>query len=132
MASRRPTITPSSLVYLFFFFIFFFLSSFTSASRPVRRGSDKVRLDLYYESLCPYSAGFIVNYLAELFEDDGDLLSIVDLHLYPWGNAMIRGNDTFVCQHGPAECLLNTVEACAIDAWPKLVRTFHRLILLAF
>jgi len=24
-------------------------------------------------------------------------------------------------QHGPYECLLNTVEACAIDAWPDLV-----------
>lgn len=24
-------------------------------------------------------------------------------------------------QHGAAECLLNTIEACAIDAWPDLV-----------
>jgi hypothetical protein len=28
----------------------------------------------------------------------------------------------FKLQHGPYECLLNTVEACAIHAWPKLVR----------
>ena len=25
-------------------------------------------------------------------------------------------------QHGPFECLLNTVEACAIHIWPDLVR----------
>ncbi|XP_004294783.1 PREDICTED: gamma-interferon-inducible lysosomal thiol reductase isoform X1 [Fragaria vesca subsp. vesca] len=80
--------------------------------------SGKVSLALYYESLCPYSANFVVNYLVKLFEDD--LISIVDLKLVPWGNAKLRGNDTFVCQHGPSECLLNTVEACAIKTWPAL------------
>ena len=29
-------------------------------------------------------------------------------------------------QHGAFECLLDTVEACAIDAWPKLVSTLMR------
>lgn len=59
--------------------------------------SRKVSLELYYESLCPYSANFIVNYLVKLFEDD--LISIVDLNLVPWGNAKIRGNNnTVVCQ----------------------------------
>jgi interferon gamma-inducible protein 30 len=38
-----------------------------------------------------------VSYLNKLVEDD-ELLSIVDLYLSPWGNAKIRGNDTFVCQ----------------------------------
>lgn len=28
-----------------------------------------------------------------------------------------------ILQHGTAECLLNTVEACAIDTWPQLVIT---------
>lgn len=85
--------------------------------------SRKVSLELYYESLCPYSANFIVNYLVKLFEDD--LISIVDLNLVPWGNAKIKGNNnTVVCQHGPYECLLNTVEACAIDIWPELSKHF--------
>ncbi|KAJ4895397.1 Thioredoxin superfamily protein [Raphanus sativus] len=83
----------------------------------------KVSLGLYYESLCPYCSSFIVNHLTKLFEED--LISIVDLHLSPWGNTKLRSssdnnNVTAVCQHGAFECLLDTVEACAIDAWPKL------------
>ncbi|XP_022948291.1 gamma-interferon-inducible lysosomal thiol reductase-like [Cucurbita moschata] len=81
-------------------------------------GTGKVSLQLYYESLCPYSANFIVNYLPKLFDDD--LISIVDLRLVPYGNARVGRNDSITCQHGPNECLLNTVEACAINAWPEL------------
>ncbi|CAL9137145.1 unnamed protein product [Musa textilis] len=92
-----------------------FASSSSSSSSP------KVSLALYYETLCPYSANFIVNYLAKIF-DDG-LISIVDVDLVPYGNARIR-NGTISCQHGPYECLLNTVEACAIDASPDLDQHF--------
>ncbi|VVA16516.1 PREDICTED: gamma-interferon-inducible lysosomal [Prunus dulcis] len=91
----------------------------SSSARTLPSDSGKVSLALYYESLCPYSANFIVNYLVKLFEDD--LISIVDLKLSPWGNAKLRSNDTFSCQHGPSECLLNTVEACAIKIWPALL-----------
>ncbi|KAK6927133.1 Gamma interferon inducible lysosomal thiol reductase GILT [Dillenia turbinata] len=85
--------------------------------------SDKVSLGLYYESLCPYSANFIINYLVKIFEDD--LLSIIDLNLVPYGNAKLRSNSTIIdCQHGPAECLLNTIEACAINVWPDLTDHF--------
>ncbi|KAJ8440209.1 hypothetical protein Cgig2_023974 [Carnegiea gigantea] len=92
----------------------------------VARGSnsaeEEVSLDLYYESLCPYSANFIANELATIF--DNGLIDIVDLKLYPWGNAKIRGDNSINCQHGPLECLLNTVEACAIDAWPNVNEHF--------
>ncbi|RWW77356.1 hypothetical protein BHE74_00014507 [Ensete ventricosum] len=57
--------------------------------------SPKVSLALYYETLCPYSANFIVNYLAKIF-DDG-LISIVDVDLVPYGNARIQ-NGTISCQ----------------------------------
>ncbi|KAJ4725519.1 gamma-interferon-inducible lysosomal thiol reductase-like [Melia azedarach] len=105
---------------------YIFLSCSISASGTSNSVSDakKVELSLYYESLCPYSANFIINYLAKIFEDE-ELLSIVDLHLSPWGNAKLRGNTTFDCQHGPSECLLNTVEACAIDVWPELNEHFQ-------
>jgi interferon gamma-inducible protein 30 len=91
MASRLTTTALSFLTYLLILF------SFSSSTTILPSNSDKVSLALYYESLCPYSANFIVNYLDKLVEDD-DLLSIVDLYLSPWGNAKIRGNDTFVCQ----------------------------------
>ncbi|GMY10536.1 gamma-interferon-responsive lysosomal thiol protein-like [Fagus crenata] len=121
MASRS-IITLSLISYL----ILFTSSSSSSSSSASRitlpSNSQKVSLALYYESLCPYSANFIINYLDKLFETD--LISIVDLNLVPWGNAKLRGNDTFDCQHGPSECLLNTVEACAIDVWPELNEHF--------
>ncbi|XP_059309492.1 gamma-interferon-responsive lysosomal thiol protein-like, partial [Lycium ferocissimum] len=71
-------------------------------------------LALYYESLCPYCSNFIVNYLPKIFID------IVDFKLFPWGNTKLKANNTFKCQHGPGECFLDTVEACAIDAFPDL------------
>ncbi|GAA0171064.1 reductase [Lithospermum erythrorhizon] len=82
----------------------------------------KVSLELYYESLCPYSAAFIVEHLAKIF--DNGIIDIADLNLVPWGNAKLQTNNTFKCQHGEYECLLNTVEACAIDAWPDVNEHF--------
>lgn len=78
-------------------YLFLFTSSSSSASRIILPSdSQKVSVGLYYESLCPYSANFIINYLDKLFETD--LISIVDLKLVPWGNAKLRGNNTFDCQ----------------------------------
>ncbi|XP_057484606.1 gamma-interferon-responsive lysosomal thiol protein-like [Actinidia eriantha] len=111
-------ITLSLLSYLLFFTP---ISAALSSSSPPD-SSDKVSLGLYYESLCPYSANFIINYLFKIFENG--LISAVDLNLVPWGNARIHGNNTFSCQHGPPECLLNTIEACAIEAWPDLNKHF--------
>nr|AFK37977.1 unknown [Medicago truncatula] len=105
------TLSLSLILFLSFF-------SFFSPSQS----HNKVSLELYYESLCPYCANFIVNYLPQIFQHD--LTSIVDLKLVPWGNAKLRGNSTIVCQHGPDECLLDRVEACAIDIWPQLSEHF--------
>ncbi|KAM0948088.1 putative gamma interferon inducible lysosomal thiol reductase GILT, Thioredoxin-like superfamily [Dioscorea sansibarensis] len=82
----------------------------------------KVSLELYYETLCPYCSRFMVNHLPKIF-DDG-LISIVDLDLIPYGNARVKSNDSITCQHGPYECLLNTIEACAISVWPDVFEHF--------
>lgn len=92
-----------------------------AAAGPGREGG-KVELALYYETLCPYCSNFVVNHLFKVF--DSGLISILDLKLVPYGNARIGANDTVTCQHGPWECLLNTVEACAIDVWPDLSEHF--------
>ncbi|PIN07664.1 Gamma-interferon inducible lysosomal thiol reductase [Handroanthus impetiginosus] len=94
------------------------LLSFSSSAVAADNGGEKVTLGLYYESLCPYCSNLIVNYLYKLFESD--LISITDLELIPYGNAKVHPNGTITCQHGPYECLLNTVEACAIDVWPDV------------
>ncbi|KAL9247037.1 hypothetical protein vseg_020508 [Gypsophila vaccaria] len=78
--------------------------------------AQKVDLTLYYEALCPYCSYFIAHDLLRLFTDD--LISIVNLRLVPWGNAALDSSGFFQCQHGPGECLLNTVEACAVNAYP--------------
>jgi len=92
--------------------------AFLPRSPAAAEGAKKVSLVLYYESLCPYCSRFMVNHLAGIFEDG--LIDAVDLRLVPYGNARVGSNGDISCQHGPYECLLNTVEACAIDAWPDL------------
>ncbi|VAH89946.1 unnamed protein product [Triticum turgidum subsp. durum] len=81
-------------------------------------GNGKVPVELYYESLCPSSAQFVTDRLAEALEDG--LLEAADVTLVPYGNAKVGKGGTITCEHGPEECLLNTVEACAIDAWPDV------------
>ncbi|XP_043689173.1 gamma-interferon-responsive lysosomal thiol protein-like [Telopea speciosissima] len=93
-----------------------------ASTRVCSSPAPKVSLALYYETLCPYCSRFIVNQLAKVFEKE--LITIVDLKLVPYGNARIEDQDHIVCQHGPMECLLNTVEACAIDVWPDLNEHF--------
>ncbi|KAJ0088993.1 hypothetical protein Patl1_31415 [Pistacia atlantica] len=76
----------------------------------------KVNLSLYYETLNPNCSNFIVQNLATVF--DNDLISIINLRMVPWGNAYTNDSGkTIVCKHGPEECMLNTVEACAINVW---------------
>lgn len=108
---------------VFLVFLISLSSASNSESESETQGRQKVSVGLYYESLCPYSANFIVNYLAHIFHNG--LISIVDLNLVPYGNARIRPNTTTItCQHGPSECFLNTVEACAIKTWPQLNQHF--------
>ncbi|WOL18646.1 gamma-interferon-inducible lysosomal thiol reductase [Canna indica] len=82
----------------------------------------KVSLSVYYEALCPYCSDFIVNRLPKLFSSG--LISAVDLDLVPYGNARLDASGSIVCQHGQKECLLNTVEACAINARPIVQQHF--------
>ncbi|KAG2394945.1 hypothetical protein LR48_Vigan09g130100 [Vigna angularis] len=115
MVSPSTALFLSLLLYVSFFA--FFSQSESKSHLP------KVSLELYYESLCPDSVDFIVNHLTKIFSTD--LIPIVDLKFVPWGNAKLQPNHTFICQHGPNECFLNTVEACAIDIWPELGKHFQ-------
>ncbi|KAL5580669.1 hypothetical protein UlMin_013111 [Ulmus minor] len=101
----------------------FLLISFLSASSSTKT-IQKVSVDLYYETLCPDSVEFIVNDLVKLFKYG--FVPLINLNLVPYGNAKLRSNNSIVCQHGPNECLLNTVEACAINIWPDLALVYER------
>jgi interferon gamma-inducible protein 30 len=42
---------------------------------------------------------------------------MADVHLWPYGNAHEKQGSEgweFTCQHGPHECLGNTIQACAL------------------
>ncbi|XP_027184268.1 gamma-interferon-responsive lysosomal thiol protein isoform X1 [Coffea eugenioides] len=104
-----PTFHMTKIYFLLFLLFLTFVS-------PI--SCKKVSLGLSYESNCPYSVLFVVEDLYKIFYNG--LIDIVDLHLVPWGNARILDNNTIQCQHGPYECLLNTIEACAIDVWPDV------------
>ncbi|KAI3750540.1 hypothetical protein L2E82_21181 [Cichorium intybus] len=79
---------------------------------------DKVKVSLYYEALCPYCSSFIVNQLGKALYQ-WNLISVVDLKMVPWGNTQFAPNNAWICQHGPDECLIDIVEACAIDLLPQ-------------
>ena len=133
------------------FLLLFFFCCAAVARIPSVHASSKVRLELFYETLCPYCTRFIVNHLYKIF--DNGLIDIVDLNLVPYGNARVGPGGSITCQvffsivlerwvlivnfkgfvliglfvrlilqHGSYECLLNTVEACAIHTWPDVVR----------
>ncbi|KAL9425929.1 hypothetical protein AB3S75_032825 [Citrus x aurantiifolia] len=101
---------------------FFFSASLLLLSISPFGSSENVTVSVYYETLCPYCADFIVNHLVKLFQKG--LNSIVNLRMIPWGNSMMQTDGTFVCQHGPGECLLNTIEACTISIYPDVVQHF--------
>ena len=70
------------------------LASASSAAAG-EEGTEKVAVALYYESLCPYSARFVVNHLAKVFADG--LREVVDLTLVPYGNARIHPGGEISC-----------------------------------
>lgn len=79
----------------------------------------RVRLDLYYECLCPDSRYFVVHHLAPTWDKLGDVL---DIRLWPYGKAETKekpgGGYSFSCQHGQEECLGNFFHACVARLVP--------------
>jgi len=89
-----------------------------------------VKLEIYYETLCPYCLSLFNESVREIFKDE-ELMKRVDIHIYPFGNAMVIAKENiskgyqfwheqavypvFKCQHEDQECLGNMIQACAID-----------------
>ena len=48
---------------------------------------NKLRIDVYYEALCPDSRDFVSRQLVPAYND---LNSIIDLNLIPYGKATVR------------------------------------------
>ncbi|CAN7945408.1 unnamed protein product, partial [Ixodes hexagonus] len=81
-----------------------------------------IKLDVFYESLCPYSIDFITTQLWPTYLLVGYLM---DVNLVPFGNAFEEEHPdadnqdwtppkpVYSCQHGPDECFGNVVQSCA-------------------
>ena len=75
---------------------------------------DRVKVTVYYETLCPDSQQFIRYQLWPTYQN---VSSIMDIELVPYGKASYtqsNGSISFRCQHGPRECRGNMIQACAI------------------
>ncbi|KAK7944613.1 hypothetical protein WMY93_000341 [Mugilogobius chulae] len=80
-----------------------------------RQTSDPVKIELYYESLCPGCRNFITSML---YPTSVLLHDIIDLTLVPYGNAQESFDGEkyiFKCQHGEEECVGNMIEACLLN-----------------
>ena len=56
-----------------------------------------------------------------LFCCDLQISEIFTLKYVPWGNAEVKQDHEIVCQHGPTECVMNTVQACALYYYPNML-----------
>merc|ERR1712130_132847 len=74
-----------------------------------------LKMDLYYESLCPDSTRFISNQIPEMW---AALSQEVSINFVPYGFASTTEDEDgelhFECQHGDRECAGNIVQACSL------------------
>ena len=100
----------------------------------VSDSDDKVVVGYYAESLCPYCLALSNGPLNDAFEkvsfhsEYPQICSIITfaqipnifvLNYVPWGNAKLESPGVIDCQHGPMECIMNTVMACVLHYYPS-------------
>ncbi|KAJ8705426.1 hypothetical protein PYW08_012472 [Mythimna loreyi] len=80
-----------------------------------KKGDDhKVKIAVYYESLCPDSKRFITQQLAPVWRD---FRGVVKVKMVPYGKSTqdkVNGKWQFTCHHGPDECYGNKIQACIL------------------
>ncbi|CAM1321674.1 Uncharacterised protein g7850 [Pycnogonum litorale] len=78
------------------------------------RDFGNIRLEIFYETLCPDSYSFIRNQLSEVYQNlDDECLSV---KFIPYGKAVESIKDgkwSVTCHHGQRECEYNIIAACA-------------------
>jgi interferon gamma-inducible protein 30 len=96
---------------------FFLLSLFVLSCLT----DDRVRIEMYTESLCPDCIQFLSTSAVTAFNTK-DFALIADIYLYPYGNARESQSGSkwvFTCQHGDNECVGNLMESCALNLTGK-------------
>ncbi|CAG9769387.1 unnamed protein product [Ceutorhynchus assimilis] len=86
-----------------------------------------LKVQVFYETLCPDSQHFITTQLNPTFAQLGS--ERIDLELIPYGHASeetdANGTKTFTCQHGPDECYGNKVHACVNNLSRAIEESLH-------
>ncbi|XP_053691111.1 GILT-like protein 1 [Sabethes cyaneus] len=76
-----------------------------------------VKVDVYYEHLCPDSIRWISDQLAPNYEA---MQNIIDIDFIPFGKSRsINNGESFECQHGPLECEGNRIQSCVLNYLPE-------------
>ena len=70
-----------------------------------------VKLEVYIESGCPVSQGFINNELNNVLNMT-DIISILDYKYVPFGTSY-RNNGTFIC-YDENECITDSIQLCSL------------------
>jgi len=94
-----------------------FAIAITILLAAVVSAQNQLTVELIAESLCPYCIQLITTSVAKATAADG-FFTMVNLTIVPYGNAQEAQQGSqwvFTCQHGPQECVGNTVENCAIN-----------------
>lgn len=80
--------------------------------------SSQVTVDIYVESFCGDCQRFQTGTLANFLAVPG-IYNAINFTLVPFGNAQVNQGGSITCQHGPEECVGNTIECCAIKHNPS-------------
>ncbi|XP_045457113.1 GILT-like protein 1 [Melitaea cinxia] len=94
--------------------LLFCLFAFLCGALAKNKRDDKVKIAVYYESLCPDSKNFITTQLAPVWRE---LRGLVKVKLVPYGKSThdkVNGKWQFTCHHGPDECYGNKVQSCIL------------------
>lgn len=76
-------------------------------------GGDKpVTINIYYETKCPFSKGFINDEVKPALSDPTCVFQHVHINWEPYGNVQDAGG-ALMCQHGDDECFGNKLHLCA-------------------
>ncbi|CAH0730492.1 unnamed protein product, partial [Brenthis ino] len=90
------------------------LLTFICGALAKNKKDDKVKIAVYYESLCPDSKKYITEQLAPIWRD---FRGLVKVKLVPYGKSthdQLDGKWVFNCHHGEAECFGNKIQSCIL------------------
>ena len=96
-----------SKYFLFFISLLFFSQSY----------ADKIKIEMFTESLCPDCMDFLTSSFKTAFNTK-DIEFLAEFHIYPYGNAhqtFVENKWKFQCQHGDIECSGNLIQNCAMN-----------------